>query len=498
MANATYVLEIDWNNDDDFSDVYEAVTTNVISIETRRGRDYASQLTGRTSPGRLIAVLKNPSGLYSSYNTLSPLYGSILPGRKVRLRTTAPVASTLWTGVLSRITPTGSNFGVPTVQLEAIGPLARLNYKSISAIKLLSQTTGAIMDEILDQAGWPAGERSIDTGEMSIDVWYENNINAFGALREIEETELGFIYEDKSGYFVFEDRHHRLTGSHIISQQTYSDAPAASMSYTSIEQIDALDEIYNEVIVGVQSYTIGSAVTTLWTLDGETLTVKAGYTSTIWAEYPNVAVDTNSGALVDTWTTPVKGVDLVQSDTSYSDLDVVATKFANSMKIAITNNSAVTVTFTLVRARGIKITKNTAVTIQNADADSISKYGTRTYKLPSKWLQSTLAAEDYAAYIIGDYKDPSPKISLRYIANKNSTSLLDALEREISDRVTVTATGALTELGISNDFFVEAIAHRISNGGQLHEIELTLSSAGAAEYWIIGTSLLGTTTKLAF
>ena len=44
MARGSYVLAIDWNGDGDFSDSGEDVTARTLSVEWKRGNDYASQL----------------------------------------------------------------------------------------------------------------------------------------------------------------------------------------------------------------------------------------------------------------------------------------------------------------------------------------------------------------------------------------------------------------------------------------------------------------------
>lgn len=499
MAAATYILEIDWNNDGDYGDAYENVTANTVSVETRRGRDYASQLTGRASPGRLAAVLKNPNGLYSSYNASSPLYGLILPGRKVRLRTTSPLAVTLWAGLLTRLIPAGTIDGITIVQLEATGTMSRLPGKKITVAKQTNQYTGALISAVLDDVGWPPGERAIDSGQIMVDLWFEADIDALSAIRNIEDTELGFVYESTEGYLVFEDNNHRLTGAHLTSQQTYSDDPSAAMSYNAIEQTDPIEDIYNELIVDVQNYTTAVSSSVLWTLPNEQPTIAPGVTLTLWAEYPNASVDSDIGALVSVWDTPIVGTDITQTGVSNTDIAVTATKFSNSMKLAITNNGPATATMTLIRARGIKVTKNAIIRISAEDTASASKYGKRTFQLPSKWLQSTNVAKDYADFLVSRYKDPTPRLMIRYIANKDAISLADALSREISDRVTVVATGAKTKLGIEIDFYVESIAHKIRDGGQIHEVELTLFDCLTdGDYWLLGTSELGIGTRLSY
>lgn len=84
-----YVLEVDWDNDGDFDEDFELMNPFVYQesvIETITGRDYASQVAGRASPGQLRVTLNNDDDRFSRFNTESPLYGLALPGRKVRLR----------------------------------------------------------------------------------------------------------------------------------------------------------------------------------------------------------------------------------------------------------------------------------------------------------------------------------------------------------------------------------------------------------------------------
>ena len=499
MANAVYVFEVDWDNDGDFGDTSEDCTADLISVETRRGRDYASQLTGRASTGRLAATLKNTAGTYSSYYSSSPIYGSILPGRMVRLRTTSPSAVILWTGYLEKILPAGSVDGIPVVTLEASGAFVKIAGKKVYPAKQSAETTGTIIDVILDAASWNAGYRTLDTGQTEIDKWFVDDRDALNAIREIEETELGFVYEGENGYIVFEDRHHRLKSPHTASVATYSDVEAAAKGYRVIEQLDPLQDIYNDVTAEVNSYTVAGAPAVLWTLN-ETPTLAPGESKSYWAQYPNTAVDSTDGAYVDSWETPVVGTDITQTGVDNGDIDVSTSKFANSMKITITNNDATgTATLTLVQAQGTKVTKNEPVRINAEDTTSQGKYGNRSYRLPAEWLGDSNTAQDYTNYVVSRYKDPVPVLRITYIANKNSTMLGEALARNISDRITIVATEAKTMLGIDRDFFIEAITHRITRAGRVHEVSYDLSDAsGDGSYWVLGLSELSISTKLAY
>ena len=84
MSSTNYNLYVDWNNDGDFGDADENITSYVQGLEWERGRDLANNLTGDSVSGTLQVVLKNTTGIFSSFKTDGALYGNILPSRKVK------------------------------------------------------------------------------------------------------------------------------------------------------------------------------------------------------------------------------------------------------------------------------------------------------------------------------------------------------------------------------------------------------------------------------
>jgi len=68
-------IEIVWDfdGDGDFSEVEEDITSYVLGAETSAGRDSASQLNGKVSPGRFRATLDNSDDRFSFFNAASPL-----------------------------------------------------------------------------------------------------------------------------------------------------------------------------------------------------------------------------------------------------------------------------------------------------------------------------------------------------------------------------------------------------------------------------------------
>lgn len=81
----------DFDNDGDFDEDDEDITGLVLSAEVVTGRDFPSQLTGKTTPGTFRAVLRNDDDRFWPTNLDSPLNSapfSLDIGRKLRVRTT--------------------------------------------------------------------------------------------------------------------------------------------------------------------------------------------------------------------------------------------------------------------------------------------------------------------------------------------------------------------------------------------------------------------------
>ncbi len=499
MTVATYVLEVMWDGA-----AWTDETTNLIQAEWRRGRDYASQLSGRATAGTFEAILQNPSGRYASLNASSPLYGLIKPGRKVRFRTTAPSAATLWTGFLEEIIPDpGGRRDAPQVTLRASGPLRWISDRDTAIARQTSILTGAAIGLILDDAGWPAGDRTIDAGHVTLSRWTADGDRALAHAREIEETEFGYLGESKDGKIVYEDVTHRLTTPHTASVATFSDAPGAALFYDEIRQLDPWREIYNRFSAEVTTYSV-QALATLWSVTGEVPEIKPGSTRDFWAEYPTPDAPTQADS-VDAWTTPVVGTDVVAnaaSDGSGANLNasisVAVSKFAKSMKISVTNGAAVSAFLTTLQARGTPVYRNDPIRVAVEDTTSQAAFGKKAFPLPGKFYPTTASAQSYVEFGLSRYKDPVAVLALSFQANASDAHMTQALSRDVSDRVTVVASGtgaSGAQLGISRDFFVEAESHHYDLSGHWVTYELSDATADGG-YWSLGVSTLGQTTRL--
>ena len=87
MAQAKWLVHVDWNDDGDFSDANEDVSSDVLGLTLDHFRDLSSD---HIEAARLELELKNDDHKYSPPNSASPLSGNLKPGRKLWVRAAYP------------------------------------------------------------------------------------------------------------------------------------------------------------------------------------------------------------------------------------------------------------------------------------------------------------------------------------------------------------------------------------------------------------------------
>ena len=516
---ASYTVLVDWNNDGDFTDSGDDITSDVLSLSWERGRDYASQLQGRSVAGKLSAVLVNTGGKYSPSNTSSALTGNILPGRTVKVQAgsgsfpyTFPVAfndGVRWQGKLDRILPAPAAEGVKTATLTAFGTLGYLNQFETQLASQTNRRTDQAVGDILDDVGWTeSDDRDLETGKTTISRFWISGKKAIDALRLVEEAEAGFLLESKSGQIAFQNRHHRITQTaSTTSQATFSDADGAAHTFVEVDQDDPLGTIVNHVEATARTFDTAS-VAVLWThpeTGSASPTLAPGEAKTFEAEFPNPDA-ANSAMEVDAWTTPAATTDYLLNSASggggtnlTSDITVTQTKTAERMAITLTNSATGSDGYvTKLQARGTAVSTKNPCIVRAIDTTSQGIYGERKYVAKTQFIPTTSEAQDWCEYQVAIFASPTNILTMTIPAS-TSGNIGQVLGRDISDRVTVTATND-AKLGISADFFIESERHQVSEGGQQHVAvwQLSPASGGYSQFWVLGVGVLGTSTVPAF
>jgi hypothetical protein len=519
IAIATYKVMVDWTGAGDFSGAYDDISSLVNTLRWKLGRDYASTLTGRSVAGTAEIVVKNSDGRFNSFNTVSPIYGNILPGRRVKISMTYnSVETMMWNGQLDSVSVEIEQKN-SRATLSCLGPLAIIKEGYVSMPMQTNILTGAAIRQILGQflvledffvlGSAQLGintnlayeldieELLIDAGQTTMTRWWTGEgIDALNAAREVEQTEAGFLRETKTGKVTFEDRHHRFKGAHLISQASFSDLPAAGkLRYREINQGDPLQDIYNIIKASVVIYTLrtGDVIWTLGESGASSPSLPDGESKTFWAQ----------ASAVNEWTTPAATTDYtVNTLANGTGTDLTASctvsvaKYTNSMRISLTNSSGSDGFITLLQARGTAIVESDPISIKCEDTTSQSKYRKRTFPIETRYIPSTEEAGYHCDWMLRRHKDPQPIIPIRYHANRDVAHMAECIARDVSDRISLDASNNCNYLGVNSDFFVESIAHEVRDKTQ-HFVSYQLSQADMG-YWILGTALLGIETRLIY
>jgi len=469
-----YAVEIDWNDDGLFDGLYDNISLDLDSLEFMVGRDYASQLIGRSRAGKFYAHMVNDEGKYSSFNAASPLYGLLLPKRKLRVRSLT-VDQIVWTGFTAGPPkPIGQVGTYPQASLEAIGPLALLanNNLKISPPPMKHVKTGAVINAILDAANWPSDQRIIDDGDVEIGHWFIENKGVLEALQEIEEVENGFLCEGTNWDIVFQSRYHRnFTLSSNTSLATFSDAFNSDLPYDVVEQDDPLRQIFNRVEVTVNNYTLGS-YRTLWELT-DTVIIQPGESVTVIAVYKNIAYVERQ------YLTPQISFG---SFAYFSYINVLSQVYYAKRSEFVIKNTHPTLDMKLsVVISGQPWLETTDVTVRKEDLASQMKYDLRTFPFPSPWYYNRANAESQALWALATYKDPHPVMQVGF-PPLPTDMWLQSIQRKLSDRITLVATSPQTQLGISRDFWIEAYSLKLQSGA-LPRYTMNLSEAPPLTYY---------------
>ena len=474
VTTSDFELLVDWENDGTYSHVQADVWGRVIAdtFRCRRGRDFASQRTGRSLAGTLRAELDNRDGLLDPLNTNSSLYGLLAAGRRVRFRFEdgAGNMTTQWTGWLDDIKPMEPVSGLDRVELRALGVLSRLG-RRINVDQQTAVTTGAAARLLFDPDGTignnPANVDGADylaaaiKGSQTMDRWWVDDKPRLSALRELESTENGFVLERKDGVVGLQAGDGR-TGvsarmSHIIFTDEYplpGEIPALA---DGVNPDHPLQDLANRITSQLRTYTQANQQV-LWSATG--LTIPANDSLVIQARYPT-ASSPGSHVATDSWTPLAAGTDY----TAHANLTVTMETAGDVATVTIANSGAAR-SFDL-QIRGIPLVSADPFDITTNDQDSIDEHGLYEYTFPAPWLSTAVDVSSNHGFILRVFGQPAERLRVRFLAHYNQGQ---SAARDISERVTVKRRN--TEY----DYFIESVGSEVR--GQTHYLVYTLSPAG--------------------
>lgn len=456
---ATYGSYIDLDDDADFLDANEDISDRVAQdppITIERGRDQVRALAPPAA-GKMDARITNQDRAFSPENTGSPIYASLYPGHRVRHQcATNSTTYILGTGILDDL-PQYPAIGDKSVGLPALGTLSRLRAADKVTTQLYTDiTTDVALGHILDAVGWPAGERSLQTGITVLKYWWLDQADAFSAVVTLLNTEGpgATVYEDGRGYFVFENRHSRvLTTRSNTPQATFRDSGTAPYYLELSDFTENYKGVINSVSIPV-NVRAAAASQVIWQL-GQSLILGSGTVAKLVVKHTVAGAVGQAGQIFQSAITPVAPTDYTVISGSVASVAIDRTA-GLSLTLTITAGAG-GVTITGLQLRATPVPAQAVEVRETIDTTaSRAKYGTRTYS-DDIWPEIDLGvAQDFANAIVGAYQEPRATATLT-IRGDDPAHLEQCLTREISDRITVVNA----QIGLDADCTVERIGHSI-------------------------------------
>lgn len=499
-------IYIDWDNDGDIDETWEDVTNDFQRLTTIRGRD--SDLD-RAIAGQASLSLRDTDGTYIRDNPTSPLYGVLTPGVMCQIIyvDTSDVTWWIFTGFVDDVVP---DVDYKTAYIPLMDGFSEINRAYANMAIQFGKKSGQLFGYILDSIAWPSDKRRIDAGIDSYPMAFvEGETKALAVMQQVEQSEFGFLYMGTDGFLTYEDRHYRLTET----RSTTSRWTCSGDKYKTIKPLAPLKGVKNYVVLECTPKTkTTGAIAPVWTLQekaslSNSPMLAAGESRIFWAGF----ADANGRAqIADDVVTPVATTDYLgnasidgtgtnrTSSLAVTALVAGTNLWASGAKITVTNNGATSVYLTKLQVRGHTFVEEGNLKITSpATPPSTNR---REFRATIPFYQYSGVLQGLADHIRAVNENPNPRYEIELI-NK-SMALTDECsqhirERLISDRIHVEST----KYGLDADCYIEKIRHEITTHGT-EGLEWhtwwTVSKADANAYWILGTSALGTGTRLAY
>lgn len=144
----------------------------------------------------------------------------------------------------------------------------------------------------------------------------------------------------------------------------------------------------------------------------------------------------------------------------------------------------------------VQVNRSGGVPVVAKDDDSIASYGMRSYSRESL-SPDAYDAKNIAQWILDHYKDPILRFDKLTITPRSNTSLwAEALGRDIGDRITIRRRPQNVGDMIEKEVLIEGISHQVTPDSWVTSWDLT--PAELLVYWVLGSSELGTDTRLSY
>lgn len=453
-----WLFQVDWDNDGEFDAENEAPLITSVTID--RGRDYFLNTSSNgfepVRPGKLTVKLENKDKRFDPYNTSSPLYPNVAPGKLCQItvkKASENVRKVRFTGYIQDIRPIS---GSDMVQITAVDKLQKYKETNV-ALELQSDISYSdAIEAILEDMG--DTDYSIDSVLDAIPYYWVDKKRVMTAITELTDATVGTFFVAADGTAKYYSRYRNDVATVTIDQ---------SVMLREIEVNQPWDTIRNNIEIAINPRELKSPAP-IWTL-GDKPIVSAGETLVLWGQF---AYNDYQVPAINT-VSPQPTTDYLmnsQEDGGGSnlttDFSVSMDAFSQAAKLTIKNNGASAAYIIHMQVRGEAIAKTDQARLSEEDSSSIAIYGDRYFELDTPWMQNTNTAQDIMADLQGLMISPR-----RYPIFELEDQFYYQFNIDLFDRVDV----SIAELGIDDAYRIGSLREEwLSENGQVVRSTISL------------------------
>lgn len=235
LDNTTYTLRNAW------ADISEWVYS--VNIKRGRNREY-----DRFSAGTLQVELRNHERTFDPTYAFSPFFGEIFPRRMIRVFTDDVIQ---FVGFIEDWEFSYSPGGESLVSVSASDTFTKFSQFELQDVAVSEQLTGARVNAILNEFGWPVSDRNVDVGSSVVAAGTATG-SALSYLQQVETSELGYMFMGKDGSFKFRQRNNAL-GDYVPVEFTDD---GSGVGFDSVDVSYSTDTMSNQAFVAWSGGTV--------------------------------------------------------------------------------------------------------------------------------------------------------------------------------------------------------------------------------------------------
>ena len=329
------------------STVIVDVSNQVSKIDTRKERNlFQDKYLSGTATVRII----DQTGAWNPQSVTSPYYPNLVPLRSIQISanysgTNYPIFKGYITEYLYTY-PKDQEIGyVDLICSDGFKLLFNSNVTTVTG-QAAGQDTGTRIDKILNTIGWPASQRSIQTGNTTCVADPATVRTGLTAIQTAEFTEQGAFYVDKAGNAVFKNRQFVYDAQAATPTEFSNAVGSTDINYAGI--VFAHDD---KTIVNQATVTrIGGTAQTF----SDATSVSQYFLHSITADQMLMQTDANALALATAYVTTRKDTTIrIESIT----LDLVTLGYGAGIEAALDLDYFDTMEITNVNVSGTTIVK---------------------------------------------------------------------------------------------------------------------------------------------